>query len=99
MVGEKGIGFSEGQAQRLSISRALLRKSHILILDEATSALDVYTERLVLRNIMDMGYARTCIVITHKPSVLNLCDRVYRIDRSSVREVDCEEVERMVKDF
>lgn len=99
VVGEKGIGFSEGQAQRLSISRALLRKSHILILDEATSALDVYTERLVLRNIMDMGYSRTCIVTTHKPSVLNLCDRVYRIDRSSVREVDCEEVERMVKDF
>lgn len=95
MVGEKGIGFSEGQAQRLSISRALLRKSPILILDEATSALDVYTDRLVLRNIMDMGYA----VTTHKPSVLNLCDRVYRIDRSSVREVDCEEVERMVKDF
>lgn len=99
VVGEKGIGFSEGQAQRLSIARALLRKSPILILDEATSALDVYTERLVLRNIMDMGYARTCIVTTHRPSVLNLCDRVYRIDRSSVREVDCEEVGRMVKDF
>lgn len=99
MVGEKGIGFSEGQAQRLSIARALLRKSPILILDEATSALDVYTEREVLRNIMHMGYARTCIVTTHRPSVLNMCHRVYRIDKSRVSQVEFDEVERMVKNF
>ena len=99
MVGEKGIGFSEGQAQRLSIARALLRRSPILILDEATSALDVYTERLVLKNIMDMGYARTCIVTTHRPSVLNLCDRVYKIDKSNVSEINHEEVEKLIKDF
>lgn len=92
-IGEKGIGFSEGQAQRISIARAILRKSPILILDEATSALDVYTERVVLRNIMDMGYARTCIVTTHRPSVLNLCDRVYKIDKSTVSEIDYKEVE------
>ncbi len=98
-VGEKGIGFSEGQAQRISIARALLRKSPILILDEATSALDVYTERVVLRNIMDMGYARTCIVTTHRPSVLNLCDRVYKIDKSTVSEIDHKEVEQLIKDF
>ena len=99
MVGEKGIGFSEGQAQRLSIARALLRRSPILILDEATSALDVYTERLVLKNIMEMGYARTCIVTTHRPSVLNLCDRVYKIDKSNVSEINHEEVEKLIKDF
>ena len=98
-VGEKGIGFSEGQAQRISIARALLRKSPILILDEATSALDVYTERVLLRNIMDMGYARTCIVTTHRPSVLNLCDRVYKIDKSTVSEIDHKEVEQLIKDF
>ena len=99
IVGEKGTGFSEGQSQRLSIARALLRRSPILILDEATSALDVYTERLVLKNIMDMGYARTCIVTTHRPSVLNLCDRVYKIDKSSVSEIDHQEVEQLIKDF
>lgn len=98
-VGERGGGFSEGQAQRLSIARALLRRSPILLLDEATSALDVYTEREVLRNIMDMGYARTCIVTTHRPSVLSMCDRVYKIDKSIVEEIDNVEVERLIKDF
>ena len=99
VVGERGIGFSEGQAQRLSIARALLRRSPILILDEATSALDVYTEREVLRNIMNMGYARTCIVTTHRPSVLNMCHRVYKIDKGNVSEIDYLEVERLIKDF
>jgi len=70
-----------------------------LLLDEATSALDVYTEREVLRNIMDMGYARTCIVTTHRPSVLSMCDRVYKIDKSIVEEIGNVEVERLIKDF
>ena len=81
----------KGANQAVAIAR--------LVLDEATSALDVYTERLVLKNIMDMGYARTCIVTTHRPSVLNLCDRVYKIDKSSVSEIDHQEVEQLIKDF
>lgn len=98
-VGERGGGFSEGQAQRISIARALLRKSPILLLDEATSALDVFTERQVLRNIMNSGYARTCIVTTHRPSVLTMCDRVYRIDSGDVSDIDEKEVNRLMKDF
>lgn len=98
-VGERGSGFSEGQAQRLSIARALLRKSPILLLDEATSALDVFTERQVLRNIMNMGYARTCIVTTHRPSVLTMCDKVYKIDSGVVCDIDDKEVNMLIRDF
>ena len=98
-IGERGLGFSEGQNQRLSIARALLRNSPILLLDEATSALDVDTERRVLKNIMESNSKRTCIVTTHRPSVLNMCDRVYRICKSRVDLVEQSEVEKMVVDF
>ena len=98
-IGERGLGFSEGQNQRLSIARALLRNSPILLLDEATSALDVDTERRVLKNIMENNSKRTCIVTTHRPSVLNMCDRVYRISKSKVNLVEESEIDRMVVDF
>ena len=99
MVKERGGGFSEGQAQRLSIARALLRKSPILLLDEATSALDVATERKVLRNIMADTYPRTCIVTTHRPTVLNICTRVYAIREKKCQVLEKNEIERMIKDF
>ena len=98
-IGERGSGFSEGQNQRLSIARAILRDSPILLLDEATSALDVATERKVLRNIMALAENRTCIVTTHRPSVLNMCDRVYKIAKGDVNLVSSAEVEKMIVDF
>lgn len=98
-IKERGGGFSEGQAQRLSIARALLRKSPILLLDEATSALDVATERKVLKNIMADTYPRTCIVTTHRPTVLNICTRVYAIREKKCRVLEKSEIERMIKDF
>lgn len=99
-IKERGGGFSEGQAQRLSIARALLRKAPLLLLDEATSALDVATERRVLKSIMaDTNYPRTCIVTTHRPTVLNLCTRVYAIRDKRCAVLDKDEVDTMIRDF
>ena len=99
IVRERGKGLSEGQAQRVAIARAILRDAPILLLDEATSALDVTTERNVLRNIMEKNAAKTCIVTTHRPSVLTMCQRVYRVVDTKVTELTEEEAARMVIDF
>ena len=96
LMQERGGGFSEGQAQRLSIARAILRKSPILLLDEATSALDIWTERKLLDNIMKDDYPRTTIVTTHRPTVLTSCDRVYAIRNKGCDLMTREEVHDML---
>jgi len=98
-LGERGRGLSEGQAQRIAIARAVLRDAPVLLLDEATSALDVTTERTVLRNIVKQHPNKTCIVTTHRPSVLNLCQRTYRVMETKVTELSEEESSRMAIDF
>lgn len=101
-LGERGKGVSEGQAQRIAIARAILRDSPILLLDEATSALDVATERQVLQNIIKQRPNKTCIVSTHRPSVLSMCDRVYRVTERAVVELDDtqrEELNKEMEDF
>ena len=86
-LGERGAGFSEGQNQRLAIARAVLRKAPVLLLDEATSALDLETEHRVLENITALCRGKTLIVMTHRESVLPLCDSVYRISGGKVEKV------------
>lgn len=98
-IGERGTGFSEGQSQRLSIARALLRKSPILLMDEATSALDVATEREVLKNIMRDDYPRTCILTTHRPTVLGICQRVYGIREKKCVVLTEEEIRQLMDNF
>lgn len=98
-IRENGGGFSEGQIQRLAIARALLSEAPVLLLDEATSALDVATERKILRNILDRSSKQTCIITTHRPSVLSMCDRIYRISDCKMEVVESAEVERMIMDF
>lgn len=80
-ISEKGVNFSEGQVQRMSIARAILRDAPVIVMDEATSALDAATEEKVLANIMKNYPNRTRIITTHRPSMLNYCTRVYRISK------------------
>lgn len=98
-IGESGIGFSEGQNQRLAIARALMCQAPILLLDEATSALDVATERRVLANLMKGPKKRFCILTTHRPSALAMCNRVYRITAQKVDEIGPDEVREIMNEF
>ena len=85
-VKEHGGGFSEGQIQRLSIARAMLSDAPVLLLDEATSALDVETEQKVIENMMAAKKNRTCIVTTHRSSMIQISDRVYRIADGKIEQ-------------
>lgn len=75
-IGERGVGISEGQAQRVAVARALLTKAPILLLDESTSALDEETEGRMLQNISAMR-DKTCLIVTHRRAALSICD--YRL--------------------
>ena len=74
LLGERGLGLSEGQMQRLAIARAIYSDRPVLLLDEATSALDAGTEEAVLENLRSMT-DKTVIIVTHRPAALKLCDR------------------------
>lgn len=73
VIGESAAGLSEGQAQRLSIARAILSDAPILLLDEATSALDAETEKVVLERLSSLP-GKTCIAVTHRPAAIALSD-------------------------
>ena len=98
-VGEHGHGLSEGQAQRIAIARALLRDAPVLLLDEATSALDVATERAILRNLVREYPHKTCIVTTHRPTVIGLCQRVYQVANGELRQLSADEAQRLAMEF
>lgn len=78
-LGERGIGLSEGQAQRVAVARALLSDAPILLLDEATSALDEQTEARMLENI-DKMRDKTVIIVTHRRAALAICDYELHIE-------------------
>lgn len=87
-LGEHGKGLSEGQAQRISIARALIRESPVLLMDEATSALDPWTEQRVLEQIMKANQDKILIVTAHRKSVMEMSDRIYRVRDGSVTEIE-----------
>ena len=80
-LGEKGLGLSEGQTQRISIARAILHDAPILLLDESTSALDSVTEKNLLAAIRDMT-DKTCVIVSHKQAAFDIADSVIYIEKS-----------------
>ena len=78
-LNEQGGGLSEGQAQRIAVARSLLRPGSILILDEVTSALDEATEKKMLQRLTSAQIGKTLIFVTHRPAVLEYCNKVLRI--------------------
>ncbi len=84
VIGERGHGISEGQAQRIAIARCLIRKASLIIFDEATSSLDPDTEIAVLKGIESISPRPTCIIITHRLSVLPYCDRQIKVKNKKV---------------
>ncbi len=88
VIGEMGENISSGQAQRISIARALLKKTPVLLMDEATSALDSETEAKVLENIMKNDPGKVCILTTHRESMLRYCKRVYSVNPDGTVQCD-----------
>ena len=86
VIGERGHGLSEGQAQRIAIARAFVRKAPFLILDEATSSLDEETELEVIKGVQRLTPKPTCLVITHRKSILQYGDRELKIINKAISE-------------
>lgn len=87
VVGERGTNLSAGERQRLSLARALVREPKILILDEATSALDIATEESILSALFREMKDRTIIVISHRPTALTQCGKIYRLQDGAAASV------------
>lgn len=79
VIGERGIGLSEGQAQRIAIARAILNEAPVLLLDECTSALDGDTEERLLRNLKQLKN-RTIVCISHKDATIQSADKIVRLE-------------------
>jgi len=92
-IGERGLRLSGGQRQRIGIARALYHEREILVLDEATSALDNETEGLVNEAIKSLSGQKTLIIIAHRLSTVEHCDRIYLMEQGTiVKEGSYEEV-------
>ena len=86
---ENGAGLSEGQAQRISLARAILSGAPVLLLDEVTSALDAKTEQIVLERITALP-GKTCIAVTHRPAALALADHIIEVTEKGMTISHCE---------
>jgi len=85
MVGDRGIQLSGGQRQRIGIARALYHNPSVLIFDEATASLDDQTEKQVMKSIYNLKQNKTMIIIAHRISTLNQCDKIYEIQHGQIK--------------
>lgn len=85
-IGERGITLSGGQKQRISIARAIIRKPKILIFDDCLSAVDTETEEIILNNLKKIMKGRTTILISHRISTVQQCDRILVLEKGSIAE-------------
>jgi ATP-binding cassette subfamily C protein LapB len=83
-VGERGEGLSGGEKQSVTLARALISNPEILILDEPTNSMDKQSENHFIKNIKEINKNKTFIIITHKPSLLTLVDRVIILDDGKI---------------
>lgn len=83
-LGERGQGLSTGQRQLVALARALVRNPRILLLDEATSALDPASEAALLANLRRAGSGRTILLVTHRPAVVEACDRAVLLEAGRI---------------
>ena len=81
---DRGSNLSGGQRQVICVARAILQKPSILLLDEATSAMDSQMELTFLKGIQENEEKQTVLAVTHKPNVMNICDRVMLIDNDKI---------------
>ncbi len=84
IVGERGIRVSGGQRQRIGIARALYHEPQVLVLDEATSSLDIETETEVMSAIRALHGFKTILIVAHRLSTVQHCDRVYKIEDATI---------------
>jgi ABC-type bacteriocin/lantibiotic exporter with double-glycine peptidase domain len=84
IVGERGIRVSGGQRQRIGIARALYHEPQVLVLDEATSSLDIETETEVMSAIRALQGFKTILIVAHRLSTVQHCDRVYKIEDATI---------------
>jgi ABC-type multidrug transport system fused ATPase/permease subunit len=86
LVGERGIRLSGGQRQRIGIARALYHNPPVLVFDEATSALDMETETGIMESISALKGSRTMIIVAHRLSTVENCDRIYRLEDGRIAD-------------
>ena len=84
VVGERGVRLSGGQRQRIGIARALYHNPSVLVLDEATSSLDTETEHGVMQAVQALQGDKTVIIVAHRLSTVEYCDRLYRLEDSRI---------------